>query len=273
MDDVLTVVESDKWKPQPHAEIFLEDTYRLRALDFAPDLVLDVGANVGCFTGFAKSLWPECRVVAVEPHPDNFTVLRDTVGGLPGVTLVFGALGNGPIRRRLGPNAGGHLYTSESVGFTREGLAAREDFEPHDVWCYMLNDLLAIVGVRGEYIVKIDCEGAEQVLFDHKPSLEALRDAAYWTAELHFFAARHERPATAERLCDRMLETHGGVLAAYWKWLYRFSDSHDVALRLRPSGGMAWARRLSSEATRQRDCGGRTNVFMRHADKEPPNEN
>jgi len=41
--------------------------------------ILDVGANIGLFGVFAKGRWPEARITAFEPDPDNFRVLDLTV--------------------------------------------------------------------------------------------------------------------------------------------------------------------------------------------------
>src|SRR5208282_1225154 len=41
--------------------------------------VIDIGANIGLFTLRSKQLWPEARVVALEPHPDNFQKLQEHI--------------------------------------------------------------------------------------------------------------------------------------------------------------------------------------------------
>jgi FkbM family methyltransferase len=50
------------------------------ALDAAPTpRILDVGANIGLFGVFARGRWPQARITAFEPDPDNFRVLDLTV--------------------------------------------------------------------------------------------------------------------------------------------------------------------------------------------------
>jgi FkbM family methyltransferase len=50
--------------------------------------VLDVGANVGMFTAWARGRWPRASVVAAEPGPGNLRVLRRTTDGDAAVEVV-----------------------------------------------------------------------------------------------------------------------------------------------------------------------------------------
>ena len=52
---------------------------------FAPGVILDVGANVGCWCRAAKGLLPDAQVYAFEIAPPTFEALRRNVGHLPGV--------------------------------------------------------------------------------------------------------------------------------------------------------------------------------------------
>src|SRR5207249_1250785 len=58
-------------------ETLAGDMYRLeryRALRVGT--ILDVGAHIGTFVLYAKTLWPEARVLAVEPNPRSNELLR-----------------------------------------------------------------------------------------------------------------------------------------------------------------------------------------------------
>ena len=52
-------------------EVFLNKEY---ALDIpAPDVVLDLGANIGAASVYFAQAWPKARIYAVEPHPEIYT--------------------------------------------------------------------------------------------------------------------------------------------------------------------------------------------------------
>ena len=60
-------------------ELLVEGVYRLDAVPFTPDLVLDLGANIGLFTLMAAHRWPQASLVCVEPHPTTFSFLCDNL--------------------------------------------------------------------------------------------------------------------------------------------------------------------------------------------------
>ena len=60
-------------------EILIERVYRLDSVPFAPDLVFDLGANIGLFTLLAARQWPNASFVCVEPHPTTFSFLCDNL--------------------------------------------------------------------------------------------------------------------------------------------------------------------------------------------------
>jgi FkbM family methyltransferase len=59
-------------------EVFGREPYALPS-GAEPQLVLDVGANVGIYTVYALSRYPAARIVCFEPDPANVAALRDTI--------------------------------------------------------------------------------------------------------------------------------------------------------------------------------------------------
>lgn len=61
-------------------EAFNENVYHLTPELFTGDKVfLDMGANIGAQSVFVKSIVPDARVIAFEPQPDNFEVLKSNI--------------------------------------------------------------------------------------------------------------------------------------------------------------------------------------------------
>lgn len=63
---------SDGWTVQ---ETILTDYYRLDRLHLTNANVLDLGANIGAFSIAAAARFPQSRIFAYEPEPDNFKML------------------------------------------------------------------------------------------------------------------------------------------------------------------------------------------------------
>jgi FkbM family methyltransferase len=74
-------------------EIFIDGTYKFEAETDCP-LIIDCGANIGMATLFLKSMYPSAHVLAFEPDPPTFELLRRNVeaNGLEGVALYNKAL-------------------------------------------------------------------------------------------------------------------------------------------------------------------------------------
>jgi FkbM family methyltransferase len=60
-------------------EVLIEGVYNLECVPFVPDVVLDLGANIGLFTLLAAKRWPGATFVSVEPHPTTFSFLCDNL--------------------------------------------------------------------------------------------------------------------------------------------------------------------------------------------------
>lgn len=56
--------------------------------------VLDLGANVGAFSIWARLNWPGCWVTAYEPQPDIFKFLQRNLQGMPNVRAINSAVGD-----------------------------------------------------------------------------------------------------------------------------------------------------------------------------------
>lgn len=56
-------------------EIFIDQVYDLSVVPFAPDVIVDLGSNIGLFTILATKQWSESMLICVEPHPKTFSFL------------------------------------------------------------------------------------------------------------------------------------------------------------------------------------------------------
>jgi predicted RNA methylase len=81
-------------------ETLLDDVYGLREVDARIERIVDVGASFGDFSIVAARRFPNAEIVAFEPDPRAFELLRENVerNGITNVEAVQGAVGTGSVR-------------------------------------------------------------------------------------------------------------------------------------------------------------------------------
>ncbi len=143
-------------------------------------LIIDGGANAGIGIHYWKRLCPHSRVVAFEPDPEMYQVLKSNCGDLPDVTLREAALWieNGVAKFSAIGRDGGHLSP----------LAARSDTPRQvEVRTLRMRDMLT----EPIELLKLDIEGAEiEVLQDCADRLQFVR---WLFVEYHSFLHKPQR--------------------------------------------------------------------------------
>lgn len=186
-------------------EVCIRDYYQMRSLPFVPDVIFDLGANVGAFTTMARVLFPNARIVSVEPHPETYSKLIETCGHFPCIRFVNKAIGTGDVvwhaKRQITPPYYAALcsyVTPGQVGFSEgemtspAGQPGRDDHPPYSESCVEVIRFDALMSGFVEpdnlVLVKSDCEGGENCIFTDEPSMQALRRVDCITMEIHDYA-------------------------------------------------------------------------------------
>lgn len=181
------------WKDNAYrglwGEVVEADIYKMKQLKFVPDVIFDIGANVGTFSKFAHDLYPQALIVAIEPDKENIENFnRFNKPSENNVLLHNMAIGNGEAYRDTKAANGSHeCYLSRFLGY--EDIAETPTLQKSEVKTVLLDFIVRSWVQRGQkYVLKIDIEGSETAIFTHEPSMEAFRFADYIAMELHYFA-------------------------------------------------------------------------------------
>ena len=131
---------------------------------------LDVGANIGCTTLYAARTEAFSETIAIEPEPDNVSVLRRNIiaNDLYGVVQVFElAATDKPGPQTL------HIHSYNRGKHSLDADAAERDAQTVSVTGITIDGLLAAngVAVTDVGLVKIDVEGHESPVLAGMPSL------------------------------------------------------------------------------------------------------
>jgi FkbM family methyltransferase len=149
---------------KPHRDPF--DLIRKYLADWNPDVIFDVGANVGQSATVYASRFPEARVHSFEPSPETYRHLVEAMAQFPQVTTHNIALGRSEARSRLTQSrqsALNHLVppTQDATEGTVE-VQVRSGIE-----------VMRGLGVERIDYLKIDTEGHDlEVLHGFLPELD-----------------------------------------------------------------------------------------------------
>jgi FkbM family methyltransferase len=162
-------------------EVWFDEAYRL-PFDDPSGTLLDLGANIGLTSVWLAKRYAFDRVIAVEPDPNNASLVRRNLelNGIKGEVL----------EAAIGPREGVARFES-----SQSSNLGRLSEKGAPVRMTTVNAILEKSACSRLGLVKIDIEGGEEQLFDGPTDWLASADAII--AEFH--------PALAD--CSRIVET------------------------------------------------------------------
>jgi FkbM family methyltransferase len=134
-----------------------------RCLDHVRDaaFILDCGANAGYSSAYFLSRYPEAKVIAVEPDPENFKLLERNLAPYAGrYQAIHSAIWSHPT---------GMVLSEESLGVGKECARTVRPVRPGEQPAINALDIGTILDRSGFdriSILKMDIEGAERVVFE-----------------------------------------------------------------------------------------------------------
>ena len=158
------------WRSMKDRRLFRVADAILAQADSKTPVVLDIGANVGAFTrAFVKASRTPKLVLSFEPSSYVFSILRIVTKRLDKVQCHKIALSSkaGTVDLQTPIKASGSLR----VGLSHIGTASDGDTLTETVPTRRLDDFLADQGIESVDVVKMDVEGAEQMVVDGAPDL------------------------------------------------------------------------------------------------------
>lgn len=157
-------------------KVFVVGEYEL-PFTISPRVIVDAGANIGMATLYFARLFPDARILAIEPEPSNFAILQENLSGMPNVTLVQGAVWPEEKQIRIADS------TVDKWMFTVTE-AGRDAASSTEVAAITVPRALEMMGASAIDLLKLDIEGAELELFAKRP-LPWLQRINLLVIELH----------------------------------------------------------------------------------------
>ena len=164
-------------------EIF-SDNYEVfkTNLEFSPgDVILDVGACEGMFSIMLAKLFPQTRIIALEPVPQTYFLMMRNIG-LNGATNIEAFnIGLGKKGQKTA-----EIYISKDLSNTG-GSSSLFTFNPEShtketIGVISLDDAFDLYGIDRCHLLKMDIEGLE---YDVLYGSSVLPKVDYMTMEIH----------------------------------------------------------------------------------------
>lgn len=169
-------------------QVFLVEVYKLALASNTPEVIYDLGANVGMASLYFLTQWPDAKIVAVEPVASHAKYVRGNLerNGANG-TVVQAAIGSAPgvMKMKVYP----HWHSGSSFAGTLGSM-------PYELEQVEVRVPSAIIDPSEPFGLKMDIEGGEYALLAEPRILDR---AAWIQGELHF-GDFVQQPALAELL-------------------------------------------------------------------------
>lgn len=210
-----------------YGEVVTCDTYRLKQLPFTPDVIFDLGANIGVFTRHARQVFPHALIIAVEPDATNFEHLVKFTPMDYAISFLNKAIGIGDVYFSQGVNGSGHCFLTSGLGYPSELMPKDDRLTAMKTQTIMLDELVKAYVAKGKkYIIKCDIEGNEHTLFTHHPSWQAIVNSDYFCAEIHKYAINGAHTEEVNRVTDETLKSLEKTHKCDWEHVHFYSLSN-----------------------------------------------
>lgn len=143
--------------------------------------IIDIGANVGAFSLFARMRWPRAKILAIEPDGAAYVMLLDNMLNLD-VATRWAAFGKSGMASIADPN--GPYYKRHFSCCQEDQSAASRDMVPS----LPLSFFAESIGFTpaDALLLKIDVEGAEHFMVDSPElGLDILKASTAIAIEIH----------------------------------------------------------------------------------------
>lgn len=138
-------------------QVFVRGEYDTSFITFRPEVIVDAGANAGFATRFFARRYPWARIIAIEPEPSNFDLLRRNTGHLDTVVPLQAALWSRSVSLRIeNPLDDKWAFRVEEAPVT----------DPVHIRGITVPETMECAGSTRIDILKLDIEGAEKELFE-----------------------------------------------------------------------------------------------------------
>lgn len=138
-------------------KIFINEEYAF-INDTKPNVIIDVGANIGLASVYYSIVYPEAKIIAIEPEASNYNLLKRNVKNYPNIYIVNAGLWSKNTYMKIS-NPNDHKFA----------FMLEESYNSQDIKAITIDKVMEQHGLHYIDILKVDIEGAEKEVFSNHP--------------------------------------------------------------------------------------------------------
>lgn len=175
VDDIIFYIQDlDSSSTMNHMieQVFQQDEYNLKKIDFMPgDIVLDIGANVGCVSILLAKKYPFLEIYSFEAHPINYNNLvgnikLNDIENIKPYNLIVSDSDENIIPITLEVN---------NTGATSLFKSKKNDPYTFDIKTISLDTIIKNNNINNVKLLKLDCEGSEFEILQNSKKLNNIK--------------------------------------------------------------------------------------------------
>src|SRR5215467_3432331 len=123
-------------------------------------VIIDCGANIGITSLFLAARYPGATILSVEPHPENFALLKSNVAQVPRILPIRACVTGTPQKAVR--------FTTDQAAWGNR-IATDANTDANSVWvpAITIEELCKRNGIEKIDLLKLDIEGAEQQVLEN----------------------------------------------------------------------------------------------------------
>ncbi len=136
-------------------QIFYAREYQIKNKS-ACNVIIDCGANVGLSAVWFANTYPDAKIIAIEPDPNNFLSLQNNTRYYPNIVC---------LNKAVWPYETSVTVCDQGTGSWSLQTMEAKKVGDNDIDAISISTLMAQFNIKFIDILKIDIEGAEKELF------------------------------------------------------------------------------------------------------------
>jgi FkbM family methyltransferase len=134
-------------------QVITSKGYKLH-FPFKPETIIDLGANIGLTSVYFKNVYPEVKIIAVEPEKSNFDLLKKNTEYYKDIICLCNGIWDKNCFLKIVDN-----------NAAKWAFRVEETVEETDIRAISIGNIVKDYNLKSIDILKIDIEGAEKQIF------------------------------------------------------------------------------------------------------------